>query len=293
MYSVQSLYTPIVELIKKVSVTLPEDIIRALKIAAQMETPDSTAGLVLSTILENVSLAKQTERPICQDTGVPNFFIRHPKGLSRLMLDEAISMAVKKASDLGYLRPNAIDSLTQVNSGNNIGQGLPVVYCEESNNPDLSIQLLLKGGGSENVSTQYALPYSPLNAQRDEDGIRKVCLDAVYRAQGLGCAPGVLGVCIGGDRALGYAYAKRQLLRSLEDTNPNPNLARLEKELLDQSNSLEIGPMGLGGRTTLLGVKIGGLHRHPACFFVTVSYMCWALRRGHLLIREKGEISYE
>lgn len=134
------------------------------------------------------------------------------------------------------------------------------------------------------MSRQYSLPDRELGAGRDFDGVRKCVLDAVRRAQGYGCAPGFLGVCIGGDRASGYEFAKEQLLRAMDDVNEEPALAKLEKRILREANELGIGPMGLGGKTTLLGVKFGVRPRLPASYFVTVAYMCWAARRGEMYL---------
>ena len=129
------------------------------------------------------------------------------------------------------------------------------------------------------MSRQFSLPDASIGAGRDLEGVRCAILTAVQQAQGYGCAPGILGVCVGGDRASGYEEAKLQLLRNLADTNPDPSLARLERRVLREANSLGIGPMGLGGKTTLLAVKIGARPRVPASFFVTVAYLCWAARR--------------
>jgi fumarate hydratase class I len=142
----------------------------------------------------------------------------------------------------------------------------------------------MKGGGSENMSRQFSLPDASIGAGRDLEGVRRAVLTAVQQAQGYGCAPGILGVCIGGDRASGYEEAKLQLLRNLADTNPDPVLARLERRILREANSLGIGPMGLGGKTTLLAVKIGARPRVPASFFVTVAYLCWAARRRSITL---------
>ncbi|MBO9371018.1 MAG: fumarate hydratase, partial [Chloroflexi bacterium] len=189
-------------------------------------------------------------------------------------------------------RQNAVDSLTGHNTGNNLGIGFPVFHFEEGAPDDpLEVALLLKGGGSENVSIQYSLPYEPLKAGRDLEGVRRVVLDAVHRAQGEGCAPGILGVCIGGDRGTGYTHAKMQLLRPLDDVNPVPELAALEERLLGECNELGVGPMGFGGKTTVLGVKIGAAHRLPASFFVTVAYMCWACRRARMEVKD-GTVVY-
>ena len=199
----------------------------------------------------------------------------------RTQIEEAVAEATRHA----YLRPNAVDSLTGHNSGDNLGTGFPTFHFEEWEREDLRVNLLLKGGGSENVSAQYKLPYSPLKAGRDLEGVRKVVLDAVYQAQGKGCAPGVLGVALGTDRGNGYIRAKEQLFRPLGDTNPVPELAALEERLLQECNQLGIGPMGFGGKTTVFGVKIGAYHRLPACYFVTVAYMCWACRRARMDVR--------
>jgi fumarate hydratase class I len=149
---------------------------------------------------------------------------------------------------------------------------------------------MLKGGGCENVGAQYSLPMEKIKANRDLDGCRKSILDAVLQAQGKGCGPGILGVCIGGDRATGYEYSKQQLLRSIPDRNPNPELDKLEQDIVKTANELGIGPMGFGGKTTLLGCKICAVNRVPASYFVSVSYMCWAFRRQGVTLDERNEI---
>jgi fumarate hydratase class I len=204
-------------------------------------------------------------------------------------LRNLIEKAVRTATEKNYLRPNAVDSISGANSGTNIGGGFPAFYFEEWKEPRLEVDLLCKGGGSENVSAQYKLPHGPLSAGRDLDGVRKVVLEAVLKAQGKGCAPGVLGVGIGGDRAGSFLLAKKQLLRPLDDVNPLADLGALEKEILTQANGLGIGPMGFGGRSTLLGVKMGYGHRHPASFFVSIAYLCWAARRKRLVF-ENDEV---
>jgi fumarate hydratase class I len=156
----------------------------------------------------------------------------------------------------------------------------------------VEIRLVLKGGGCENMSAQYSLPVT-LNGKRcdrDLDGVRGCILDAVWQAQGKGCGPGFLGVCIGGDRATGYEFAKEQLLRELDDTNPVPELAALEARILDEANRLDIGPMGFGGRLTVGSCKIGARNRLPASFFVSVAYMCWAFRRRGIVLDREGEV---
>ncbi len=285
-----------VELIRRAATDLPADVERALRTARDRERPGSAAQDALNTILENVILARENSTPICQDTGVPIFYVHLPDAtkpdrVGPRDLREQIEQAVVQATERAYLRPNAVDPVTGHNSGNNLGAGFPTFHFEEWDADHLRVDLLLKGGGSENVSTQVKLPHVPLQAGRDLDGVRRVVLDAVYRAQGKGCAPGVLGVAIGSDRGGGYVHAKEQLFRPLDDVSPQPELAELEDQLLHECNQLGIGPMGFGGRSTVFGVKIGAYHRLPACYFVTISYMCWACRRASMTVRGE-EVSF-
>jgi len=208
-------------------------------------------------------------------------------------LTALIHEATTEAVDKSYLRPNAVDSITGKNSGNNIGEGQPFIHFEEWDNDYIEFKLMLKGGGCENVSTQYKLPDVGLGAGRDMDGVYKVIVDAVNQAQGLGCAPGILGIGIGGDRTSSHLTAKSQLFRKLPDSNPDATLGAMESKLLADLNELGVGPMGFGGKTTILGVKIGSLHRLPASFFVSISYMCWAYRRHSMILKPSGEVSYD
>jgi fumarate hydratase class I len=283
----------LLELIRLTSSDLPPDVEQALRRARAREQEGSAARGALDSILENVALARQKSSPICQDTGTPLFYVRHPAGWSTRQLREDIRRAVAEATKKAYLRPNAVDSITGKNSGNNLGdEAFPTVHFEEVEGDELTVELILKGGGCENVGAQYSLPDDRLNAGRDLEGVRRVVLDAVHQAQGQGCAPGILGVAIGGDRGSSFAASKEVLLRPLDDTHPAADLARLESQLLEQGNQLGIGPMGFGGETTLLGVKATSLHRLPASFFVSVSYMCWAYRRRRMIVRG-DDVRYE
>lgn len=269
----------IVELIKSVSTDLSPDIEHALEAAAKMETEGSAARGALETILENVRMSRATGRPICQDTGTPIFHAWHPVVWSAREVLGHVRSAVRVATERSYLRPNAVAALSGKNSGDNTGVDFPTVHCEEWGHDYVQIGLMLKGGGSENCGATYSVPSEEFEGSRDAKGVRRAVLDAACRAQGFGCAPGVLGVGIGGDRATGMLKAKEQLFRPLSDTNPNAELDALEKQLVREINELGIGPMGFGGQTTVLGVKIGELHRVPASFFVSIAYMCWADRR--------------
>lgn len=289
----------ICELIRETASSLPEDVLKALKKAAHKEERGSSASVILKTILDNCALAKKQGTPLCQDTGTLTFFVSEK--LRRKVTPSVIKRAVALATERGYLRKNCIDSVTGKSYDDNCAEGAPVVHYVTTNGssgapaplPKDSVTLILKGGGSENMSRQYSLPDAALGAGRDLAGVRKCVLDAVQKIQGYGCAPGILGVCIGGDRATGYEVAKEQLLRPLDEKSCTVHrascneLAKLEKTLLAEANSLGIGPMGLGGKTTLLGVKLAARPRVPASFFVTIAYMCWACRRRTLTLCAK------
>jgi len=291
--STMDLTPALIELIRRTSTDLPGDVEKALEEARLMEEAGSAARKAFDAMLENAALARRNGTPICQDTGTPIFHVRYPEGWNPIMLKKQIRDAVAKATELFYLRPNAVHPLTGKNSGNNLGDdAFPAVHLELTEAVVLTADLLLKGGGSENVGAQYSLPDSTIGAGRDLDGVRRAVLDAVWKAQGRGCAPGIIGVAIGGDRGSSYHASKLALLRRLDDTNNDEALAALEKRLLSEINGLGIGPMGFGGRTTALGVKIAPVWRHTASFFVTVSYGCWAHRRRRMIVDGNG-VKYE
>ena len=317
------LVEPIVDLYRRMSSDLPEDVERALVAARDCEDPGSPAREALDAILENIRLARQSSRPLCQDTGIPVFYVTRPLAMSEREIRDAILQATREATRAGILRPNAVDSLTGKNSGDNVGVGFPIIHIREHdvapdakrlvafiradasdeekdafvkalNDPRPSeaglaheavvIEAMLKGGGCENVGMRYRLPDPSLAASRDLEGVRRCVLAAVHAAQGRACPPYVVGVAVGGARDSAAALARRQLLRPLDDVSPVPPLADLEAKLLEDSNLLGIGPAGLGGRTTVLAVKIAAEHRHPASFFVEVSFGCWAMRRAGAFI---------
>jgi fumarate hydratase class I len=282
------------QLIVQTSTNLPSDVRRLMASAIEREQPLSRASLALQTIAENVDMACSSERPICQDTGMPTFIVHTPVGFDQLALEEEIRTQVAKATKAGKLRPNSVDSLTGKNSGDNLGPGTPVIHFHQHRKDEVEVKLVLKGGGCENKNIQYSVPCELEGlgrADRDMDGIRKCLLHAVYQAQGQGCSAGYLGVCIGGDRTTGYEMAKMQLFRKADDVNPNTELAELERYITETANKLKIGTMGWGGEITLLGCKVGVLNRLPASFFVSVAYECWAFRRlGVVLDPQTGEI---
>jgi fumarate hydratase class I len=277
------------ELIRLTSTNLPPDVEEKILEARERETEGSAAKGAFDTILKNVALSRKQSTPICQDTGTPIFYVYYPEGWSTIKLRAQIRNAMVEATKKNYMRPNAVDAVYDKNSGNNLGgDDFPSIHFEEVEGSTLTIELMLKGGGCENVGAQYSLPDSRLGAGRDLAGVRKVVLDAVQKAQGQGCAPGILGIAIGGDRGTSYAKSKEVLYDKLGTRNADEKLAALEERLTDEANTLGIGPMGFGGKTTVIDTKIVGLHRLPASFYVSVSYMCWAYRRRKLVIDENS-----
>lgn len=286
----RNLKANLLELVRRTSAELPDDVVNAIASAATQEQEGSNAQYAMNIIQSNIDMAKLKSAPLCQDTGSILFFVKAPKGFDQLAFEKAAREAVAEATAKGYLRQNSVDSLTGKNTGNNLGPGSPAIHFHQHRGTRVDVRLILKGGGCENVGAQYSLPDVRLNANRDLDGVRKVILDAVIQAQGKGCGPGILGVCVGGDRATSYVHSKEQLLHKMDDVNPEPALAALEKDIVVSANKLGIGPMGFGGATTLLGCKIGALNRLPASYFVSISYMCWAYRRQGFVLNDSGKI---
>ena len=277
-----SFFESMVALITRTSTDLPPDVRQAMGVALATEERATRAGQALTIIAQNIDQAASCEGPICQDTGMPTFEVKVPVGSNQLWMKQQIREAVAEATRRGKLRPNSVDSITGENSGDNLGPGTPIMHFEQWEADEIEVKLILKGGGCENTNAQYSLPADLDHlgrADRSLDGVRKCILHAVWKAQGKGCSPGAVGVCIGGDRTSGYSHAKEQLFRTLDDVNPDPRLGQIEESVMTTANELTIGPMGFGGKTSLIGCKIGALNRLPASFFVSIAYDCWAFRR--------------
>jgi len=288
-------FDSVVSLVVKTSTDLPPDVRAAMKVAMGQEDSATQSGQALAIIAENIDLAADGEGAICQDTGMPTFEVHVPIGANQVEMRRQIRDAVSEATRRGKLRPNSVDSITGENSGTNLGPGTPIIHFDQWERDDIEVKLILKGGGCENMNAQYSVPVELANlgrADRNLEGVRKCILHAVWNAQGKGCAPGAVGVCIGGDRTSGYVHAKEQLFRTLDDVNPDPRLAELEASIMGEINKLGIGTMGFGGRVSLIGCKIGVQNRLPASFFVSVAYDCWAFRRlGVVLDAKTGAIT--
>ncbi|HLW76058.1 MAG TPA: fumarate hydratase, partial [Bryobacteraceae bacterium] len=291
----QFLHESLVELIAQTSTNLPPDVRAAMGIAIENEQPNTQASQALSVIASNIDMAESDAGPICQDTGMPTFHVHTPVGVNQIEIKRAIRAAIAEATRRGKLRPNSVDSLTGKNTGDNLGAETPVIHFEQWERDDIEVKLILKGGGCENKNIQYSLPCELEHlgrADRTLEGVRKCILHAVWQAQGQGCAPGAVGVCIGSDRAHGYALAKQELFRTLDDVNPNAELARLEQSIMEQANTIGVGAMGFGGNISLIGCKVTAANRLPASFFVSVAYDCWAFRRlGVRLDAKSGAIA--
>jgi fumarate hydratase class I len=282
-----ALFQTILELIRRTSTQLPDDVVRAVTAARKEEAEGSNADVALNVIGCNIGLARDNSLPLCQDTGTILFYVHTPVGYDQIEFEDIATDAVRHATKVGYLRQNSVDSLSGKNTGDNTGPGSPVFHFMQWRKPYVEVKLMLKGGGCENMNAQYSLPHPDLGG-RDLKGVENAILDAVLQAQGQGCGPGILGVCIGGDRATGYSFAKEQLLRTMDDTNHDPVLAELEARVVAKANQSGIGPMGFGGKTTLLACKIGTQNRLPASYFVSIAYMCWAYRRRGVTVDMAG-----
>ena len=290
-----SFYESVLELIVRTSTDLPPDVRAAMRQAMTVEPAATRSAQALAIIAQNIDQAAEGEGAICQDTGMPTFEIRLPVGANQIWMKARIRDAIAEATRRGQLRPNSVDAITGANSGDNLGPGTPIMHFEQWEHDAIEVKLLLKGGGCENMNAQYSLPTELPHlgrADRTLEGVRKCILHAVWQAQGKGCSPGAVGVCIGGDRTSGYLHAKEQLFRTIDDVNRDPRLAELEAAIMGSVNKLGVGTMGFGGGVSLIACKVGALNRLPASFFVSVAYDCWAYRRlGVALDAQTGAIT--
>jgi fumarate hydratase subunit alpha len=274
-------------LIKQAVIYLPEDVKKALKRAYDKETSQS-GKTQLKAILDNIELAEKYKAPICQDTGTIIFYIQAGAEVKHLdKIEEALTKATRKATKEIPLRPNAVDPFTQKNSGDNTGRFIPYINWEIVPGNNLELTVMTKGGGSENVCTTGMLvPGEGIN------GLKKFVIETVIKAGSQPCPPTILGVAMGGGADIAMKLAKKALLRPLDQPNPNPEIAKLEKELYEAANMTGIGPMGLGGKTTVLGVHVEYAFRHPASFPAAVAFNCWAARRATARIHADGSVEY-
>lgn len=277
----------VVKLLQLAVTELPQDVKKALQMAYREE--ESKAGKTqLKTILDNIELAEKTRTPMCQDTGIIIFYVKaggQAKGLDEI--EDALRKATIRATEEVPLRPNAVDPFTQKNTGDNTGRLIPFIHWEIVPGDALEITAMPKGGGSENVCA-----LGMLSPSIGITGLKKFVVDTVINAGAKPCPPNILGVAVGGGADITMILAKRALLRSLDQPNPDPSLSKLENELYEAANSTGVGPMGLGGKFTVLGVKVDYAHRHPGSYPVAVAAQCWAARRASARFYPEGKIEY-
>ncbi|HDN74190.1 MAG TPA: fumarate hydratase [Archaeoglobus sp.] len=269
----EDVVSAVVEILRKAHTELPEDVVKAVKIAYEREDSE-IARKNLEAILENVEAAKKLGVPICQDTGIPVFFVEIGKELNLdFDLGLAISDGVRRATREIPLRPNAVHPITRVNSGDNTGDGVPVINVEFVDGDGLRIVAMPKGAGSENTSTMRMM--LPTEVRK----IKNFVVETVARAGGKPCPPIIIGLGIGGVFDVSTKLAKKALLRNVLEMND------FELEILDAVNSLGIGPMGLGGKTTALAVLSEVAYCHTASLPVAINIQCWANRRAETVLR--------
>ena len=281
------LETVVVKLLQLAVTELPQDVKDALRRAYQ-EEENPVGKSQLKAVLDNIDLAEKTCVPLCQDTGVIVFYVKagsQVKGLDKV--EDALRKATAKATREIPLRPNAVDPFTQKNSGDNTGRHIPYIHWNIVPGDTLEITVLPKGGGAENVSA-----LGMLNPNQGISGLKKFVVDTVITAGAKPCPPTILGVAVGGGSDIAMLLAKEALLAPLDLPNSDPELAKLEQELCEAANLTGIGPMGLGGKTTVLGVKVDYAHRHPASYLVAVVVQCWAARRASARISSDGKVEY-
>ncbi|MCL6578756.1 MAG: fumarate hydratase [Candidatus Bathyarchaeota archaeon] len=274
-------------ILKQAVIYLPDDVKQALKKAYAEETSE-TGKTQLKAILDNIELAEKYQAPVCQDTGTIIFYVKAGSKAKDLdKIEEALVNAVRKATKEIPLRPNAVDPFTQKNSGDNTGRFIPHVNWEIVPGDSVELTVMTKGGGSENVCiTGMLVPGEGIK------GLKKFVIDAVIKAGAQPCPPTILGIAMGGGADISMKLAKKALLKPLNEPNPNPEIAKLEKEIFEAANMTGIGPMGLGGKTTVLGVHIDYAFRHPASFPAAVAFNCWAARRASARISADGTVEY-
>jgi fumarate hydratase subunit alpha len=274
-------------ILKQAVIYLPEDVKQALKKAYAEETSE-TGKTQLKAILDNIELAEKYQAPVCQDTGTIIFYLKagaKAKDLDKI--EEALINATRKATKEIPLRPNSVDPFTQKNSEDNTGRFIPFLHWEIVPGDSLELTVMTKGGGSENVCvTGMLVPGEGIK------GLKKFVVDAVIKAGAMPCPPDILGVAIGGGTDIAMKLAKKALLKPLNEPNPDPGIAELEREIFEAANMTGIGPMGLGGKTTVLGVHVDYAFRHPASFPAAVAFNCWAARRASAKINADGTVEY-
>lgn len=267
--------------------TLPDDVKNAIKTAYEKES-NPVAKKILASIIDNYTMSEESGRPMCQDTGTLIWYVEVGADFPLLLeLEDIIKDAAREATVKVPIRPNAVDPIRAKNSGDNTGRFMPWINWEIREGDDVILTLLPKGGGSE-FTSQLRMISPGLGIK----GVKEAVIRAVYEAGGKPCPPIIVGVGIGGGADIALKLGKMALLRPLDKRHEEPEVAQLEEELLEKLNSLGIGPMGLGGDTTVLGVNVEYAYRHPATLPVAIVTQCWAARRATIRVTKDGEVEF-
>jgi len=264
------------DMVIRVSRNLPRDVVTALQEAKERETSES-ARQILDELLENAELARKQDLPLCQDTGVGVFFVEYGEDcrVEGDSLPRVLERAMAQAYEEGLLRKSLCHPLTRQNTGDNTPALIHTVLVPGS---ELRIRFMAKGGGSENMSR-----CTMLTPAQGWEGIKDFVLDLVAAAGPNPCPPTIVGLGVGGSFDQAPLLAKKSLFRPLDREHPQAEIAEMERELLSEINSLGIGPMGLGGRTTCLGVRMEMAPCHIASLPVAVNIQCHSSRHEEVV----------
>ena len=279
----------VVKLHKFAATQLPKDVSEALKTMYEQETKP-TSKAALKTIVDNFSIADETSTPMCQDTGIHIYYVNIGENFPKVKgIRETLRNASVRATKEVPLRPNAVNPIVGGNSGDNTGNNIPFINFDFIPDADyLEVTVFPKGGGSENMCA-----LGMLKPGQGVNGIKKFVIDTIIKAGGQPCPPGVIGVGIGGGADIALKLAKKQVMRPIGERHPDPEIAKLEEDLLKAINMTGIGAMGLGGDvSTALDVKIEYAHRHPASLPAAVAYQCWAARKSTARIYPDKRVEY-
>jgi fumarate hydratase subunit alpha len=263
---------------------LPNDVVKALKKAAELEK--GIAKIQMQTILKNIKIASKEGIPLCQDTGILSFYIQAGTKFKYINdLEKIFNKALKRATKEIPLRPNAVNPFTGENSGDNTGMNIPYINWNIVKGNECRIHILPKGGGSENMSALWML-----NPGEGFEKTKKLIVEHIINTGGKPCPPTIAGIGIGGGADICMQLAKKALLRKIGEKHKEKKVAKMEKELTDLINKTGVGPMGMGGKTTVLDVHIEYAHRHPASFPVGLVLQCWANRKKTIIFTKNGSI---
>lgn len=275
--SAQSLHTAVVDMILQSNRSIRPDVLQAFKKSYQAESAP-VAQEILRQLLENAEYAQSSGLPLCQDCGAAVFFVEHGEDvrIEGSTLVELLNKATIEAYDKGSLRKSICHPFSRKNTGDNTPA---MIHTELVPGDKISIRYMAKGGGSENMSRATML--TPAQGWK---GIKDFVVTRMAEAGPNPCPPTIVGVGVGGTFDIVPSLAKKALFRPIDEVNPNPELAAMEQELFEAVNALGIGPMGLGGKTTCLAVKMEIMPCHIASLPVAINVQCHSSRHAEVIL---------